>query len=343
MAGSGLTYEQLETAFRHGNFKPLYFLYGEEGFLMDELQRLLIANALDEAERAFNLDIVYGHDTEAAAVLALCASYPVMAQRRVVVVRSFEQLKDNQRFAAYAEQPNPTAVVLLLCGKKPNLSTHPYRGLRTHAEWAELKPLRADKMSGWVQQRIKERGYRIAPDAVQMLADFVGTNLQAASAEIDKLLTYVGDRKALTGEDVVRASGQTREYNVFELQRSVGEMRYSDALRTTERLLRQATNKQGEALMIVSVLTAYFTKLWKVYSLQGKRLADKDIAARVGVSPYFIKEYQQAILRFDRSSLEAAFASLLAADYELKGGSERDAQLILLLLVRRLTARGAAA
>ncbi len=343
MAGSGLTYEQLETAFRHQNYSPLYFLYGEEGFLMDELQRLLIAHALDESERAFNLDIVYGHETDGASVLALCASYPVMAQRRVVIVRSFELLKENQRFSAYAEQPNPTAVVLLLCGKKPNLSTHPYRGLKAHAAWGEIKPLRPEKMTGWLQRRIEERGYRFGPGAAQMLMEYVGTNLKAASAEIEKLLTYVGDRTTLTDDDIVRASGQTREFNVFELQRSVGEKRYSDALRTTEQLLRQATSKQGEALLIVSVLTAYFTKLWKLYGLQGKHITDKDIAARVGVSPYFIKEYQQAVRHFDRSSLEAAFASLLAADYELKGGSERDPHLILLLLMRRLATREAVA
>jgi len=169
-----------------------------------------------------------------------------------------------------------------------------------------------------------------------MLTDYVGVNLQAAVGEIDKLITYIGDRSVITGDDVVRASGQTREFNVFELQRAIGEYRYSDALRTSERLLRQASNRRGEALMIVSVLTSYFTKLWKLHGMQGRGVSDKEIAARVGVSPYFIKEYQQTIRRFNRMSVENAFASLLAADYELKGGSGREEGLVLSLLMRRL-------
>ena len=343
MAGGGLTHEQLETAFRHKNFKPLYFLYGDERFLMDELQRLLIANGLEEHERAFNLDIVYGNESDAPAVLALCASYPVMAQRRLVIVREFDQMRDNQRFASYAERPNPTATVLLLCGKKPNLSAHPYRGLKAHAEWAEIKPLYDNQLAGWLQKRIQGLGYTITPEAVQMLADYVGVNLQAAVGEIDKLITYIGDRRVITGDDVVRASGQTREFNVFELQRAIGEYRYSDALRTSERLLRQASNRRGEALMIVSVLTSYFTKLWKLHGIQGRGGGDKEIAARIGVSPYFIKEYQQTIRRFSRGAVENAFASLLAADYELKGGSGREEGLVLALLMRRLAGtRGSA-
>ncbi|MEZ4702313.1 MAG: DNA polymerase III subunit delta [Rhodothermales bacterium] len=343
MAASGQTYEQLDTAFRHRNFKPLYFIYGDERFLMDELQRQLIANSLEEHERAFNLDIVYGNDTDAPSVLALCASYPVMAERRVVIVREFDQLKESQRFAAYAEHPNPTAIVLLLCGKKPNLSAHPYRGLKAHAEWAEIKPLYDNQMPGWLQKQVQARGYTITPEAVHMLADYIGVNLQAAVVEIDKLITYAGDRKAITGDDVVRASGQTREFNVFELQRAIGEYRYSDALRTAERLLRQASNQRGEALMIVSVLTSYFTKLWKLHGIQGRGITDKEIAARVGISPYFIKEYQQVIRHFNRYAVERAFASLLAADYELKGGSGRDERLVLALLMRRLAQRPAEA
>lgn len=336
MAKTGLSYEQLDTAFRHRNFKPLYFLYGDEPFLMDELQQVLIEHALARHERDFNFDLVYGQDAEAQAVLALCAGYPMMAERRVVVVRNFEQLKDNRLFTAYAEQPNPTAVVLLLCSTKPNLSMHPYRALKQHAAWGEFKPLYDNKMPGWIQQRVKNLGYRIEPQAVQMLADYVGTSLQAAAAEIEKLITYAGGRKTLTGDDVVSASGQTREFNVFELQKAIGEGRYSDAVRIADRLLGQASNTRGEALMIVSVLTGYITRLWKLAACQQQGLPEREMASRVGISPFFIKEYIFSLRRFPPAAIEQAFAALLAADYELKGGSSRDERLVLLLLLRRL-------
>ena len=336
MAAKGLTYEQLETAFKHGNFKPLYFLYGHERFLMGELQKLLIEKALAPHERDFNLDVVYGAEADASQVLGLCTSFPAMAQRRVVVVRDFEALKDNKRFVEYAKQPNPSSIVLLLCGRKPNLSTQPYRALKASGEWAEFKPLYQNQVSGWISKRFKLRGIKPEPKAVQRLADYLGTDLQAIESEIDKLITYSAGRKTITGDDVVRASGQTRDFNVFELQRAVGEVRYADALRITEQLLRQASNQQGEALMIVSVLTSYFTKLWKLTFLQRKQVPEKSMASHVGVSPYFVKEYMRSLRSYNHAAIANAFASLLSADYELKGGANRDSRLILTLLIRRL-------
>ncbi|ARA93561.1 DNA polymerase III subunit delta [Rhodothermaceae bacterium RA] len=338
MAKTGPTFEQLETAFRHRNFKPLYFFYGDEGFLMDELQQLLIEQALAPHERDFNLDLVYGAEAEASQVLALCAGYPLMAERRVVIVRDFDKLRQNRLFTHYAERPNPSAIVLLVCNGKPNLSTHPYRALKDRAVWAEFKPLYDNQMPGWIQQRVQRLGYRIEPAAVQMLADYVGTDLRTAVAEIDKLITYVGDRTRIMGEDVVHASGQTREFNVFELQRAIGEGRYADALRITERLLQQASNARGEALMIVSVLTGYFTRLWKLTACQARRMSDREMARHVGISPYFIKEYLVSLKRFRPGSIERAFAALLAADFELKGGASRDERLVLLLMLRKIMA-----
>jgi len=336
MANAGLTYEALETAFRHRNFKPLYLLYGDERFLIDTLQEVLISSALAKNERDFNLDVVYGVEIDAPSVLALCASYPMMAERRVVVVRDFDKIKNNQLFKAYAEQPNPAAVVLLICGGKPNFSAHPYRALKAKAVWGQFKPLYEKQMPGWIEKRVNAKGRRMSPRAVQMLADYVGNNLYTAAGEIDKLITYAGECEQLTEDDVLAASGQNREYNVFELQRAIGEKRHPDAMRITERLLRQATNPRSEGLMIVAILTAFFTKLWKLTVCQTRNMSDKAMAARIGVSPYFIKEYLFSLKQYEPSDIERAFTTLLAADYELKGGSSRNEWLVLDLLLRRL-------
>jgi DNA polymerase-3 subunit delta len=341
------SFEQLRTAFRHQNFEPLYFFYGEETFQPDQLQDLLIEEALTEAEREFNLDIVYGAEAEAAQVLALCAEYPVMAQRRVVIVRDFDKLSGNRAFKSYAEQPNPQAVVLLAASRKPNLSAHPYRALREHGVWAHFEPLYESDVPGWIKKRAEAQGYQIEPRAVQRLADYVGTDLRAIAGEIEKLITFASGRsedaagstpaRRITADDVLHASGQTREFNVFELQNAIGEGRPADAQRIADRMLRRVSNAKSEAIMIVSVLNAFFAKLWKLPPpAEARRLSNKEVARRIGVSPYFAREYVAAAGRFDPEALARAFSALLAADYELKGGSRRSAALIMTLLLRRL-------
>ena len=168
------------------------------------------------------------------------------------------------------------------------------------------------------------------------LADYVGTDLQRAASEIEKLMTFAGERTRLTADDVLAASGQTREFNVFELQNAIGEGRHADAARIAERILQQASNPQSEAVMMVAVLNGYFDKLWKLQVPEAQRENKYDIASRIGVPPFFADEYRQAAQRYTRTALADAYSALLAADYELKGGSARDPSLILTLLLRRL-------
>ncbi len=331
-----LTSDQIETAFRHQNFKPLYFMYGEETYLIEQAQQWLIEHALTPHERDFNLDVIYGAEAEATQVLAQCASYPMMAERRVVIVRDFEKLKGNTLFQHYAEKPNPSAVVLLACRTRPNLSAHPYRALKQHAAWAEFKPVKQHEMGAWVTRYLKDRGYRLEPDAAAMMADTIGTDLQTAVSEADKLIVYAAPRTTLTREDVLQAAGHSREFNVFELQKAIGEGHYPQAATIAEQLLQQSSNESGEALRVVAILSAYFVRLQKLVYCQHKRMPERMMAAEVGVSPFFLKEYLMSARRFPQPRLDAAFAALLAADYELKGGSARSARLIMLLLLRRL-------
>lgn len=333
---TGPSYDDLATAFRHQNFDPLYFFFGEEPFLIEELQDLLIEHALEPSQHDFNLDVVYGSEAEASEVIGLCQGFPTGAPRRVVIVREFEKLDNNRQFKDYAQQPNPQAVVLLACTDKPNLSAHPYRALKEEATWSEFKSPYDNEMPGWIQNYVSGQGYDIEPKAVQMLADYVGTDLQRAASEIEKLMTFAGERTRLTIDDVLAASGQTREFNVFELQAAIGEGRHGDAARIAERILQQASNPRGEAIMIVAVLNGYFDKLWTLQKPGALRKNKYELAGEIGVSPYFVEEYKHAAQRYTRSAIADAYAALLAADYELKGGASRDAHLVLTLLLRRL-------
>ena len=333
---TGPSYDDLATAFRHQNFDPLYFFFGEETFLIDELQELLIESALDPSQHDFNLDVVYGSETEASEVVGLCQGFPAGAERRVVIVREFEKLENNRQFKDYAQQPNPQAIVLLACTTKPNLSAHPYRALKETATWSQFRSLYDNEMPEWIQDYVQGQGYEIEPKAIQMLADYVGTDLQRAASEIEKLTTFAGERTKLTADDVLAASGQTREFNVFELQAALGEGRHADAHRIADRILQQASNPQSESIMMVAVLNAYFDKLWKLQVANAERMSNTEVARRIGVSPYFAKEYVFAARRFSRGAIERAFAALLAADHELKGGSRRAPRLIITLLLRQL-------
>lgn len=334
-----LTFDQFETSCRARQFKPITLLYGEETFLIDEAQRVLVETALAPHQRDFNLDIVYGAEAEGTEVIARCSAFPMMAERRVVLVRDFEKLRGAALFQHYAERPNPTAVVLLACRERPkNLNSQPFRALKQHAAWGEFKALKPREMTGWLTRRLKTLGKALDGEAAALLADLIGTDLQTAASEADKLAAHVGTRARVTASDVVAAAGQSREYNVFELQKAVGEGRMADAVTIADRLLQQASNVTGEALRIVALLATYVGKLHRLTPLLAQRLRDDALASALGVPPFFVKEYVAAAQRLGPARLDDTLAALLAADYELKGGTNHDPRLVLLLLLRRLSA-----
>lgn len=338
-APTGASFDDLVTAFRHGRFQPLYFLFGEETFLMDELQALAVEHAVDPATRDFNLSVAFGPEASAPDVLAQCAQFPMMAERRLVVVRGFDKLEDNRLFKSYAEAPNPTATVLLLCSGKPKLNEHPYVALKKHAVWAEFKAFKERQIPGWAEARFKRARIGVESGAAAMLADLAGTDLRTVAGEVDKLITYVGERKRITREDVLRAAGHSRDENPFELQKALAAGDVPRALGIADALLVRASNPPGEAIRLVGLLTSNVLKLWRLTGCLNLNVPEAQLAGQIGVPPFVVPEYLRDARRYGPQGLRRALDALLAADVELKGGSRRDARLVLLLALRRVAAR----
>lgn len=332
-AGAGL--DKLAEDFRQGRFAPLYLFYGEEDFLMDELQRLLLDSVLQPHERDFNLDIFFGPEADVRNVLSACGSYPMMAERRVVIVTSFEQLADNRDFTAYAENANPSAVVLLICRGKVNMTTHPYRAIKKHGVAVEFSPLHERELPAWIARRAGALGLDMGPAAAQMLAQDVGSDLRVLTSEIDKLRTYLGDRANVTPDDVLVISGHQREYNVFELQRALVDGNRRKAMAIVTRMLEQASNRAGEAIRIVNSLVWYAQRLRRFADIQSLGWNDAEQARHIGVRPYFLKEYRKGVKTMGTKGIRRALQALLAADFELKAGSNREPAMVLQLMVSR--------
>lgn len=326
--------------FKNGSFAPLYFVYGEEEHQKSAIQEALVATALAAHEKDFNLDIVYGKESTADAVMALCVSMPMMAERRVVLVRDFEKLDGNERFVAYADRPNPAACVMLVCRNKVNMSTNPYRAIKTRAVALNLEQPKPWEMGKWIQQYVREQGGRIEQGAAQMLGEVVGSDTQAAVLEIDKLTTFSGGRDVILEDDVIHAGGQTREHNAFALQKAVGRADYEGALRIAERLLRQASNESSEGIKLIAILGAYLTKVWILSECQERTSNPKELTARVGINSYYLDEYRSVLRYYSVDALEDAMAAVMSADFELKGGAARDPRLIMNLMLRRMIPTG---
>ncbi|MDE3057607.1 MAG: DNA polymerase III subunit delta [Bacteroidota bacterium] len=311
-----ISFDDILHDIRKQKFAPLYFFYGEEDFLIDEVADALVANAVDPASRQFNLDIVYGNDVDGKDIVALASSFPMMGERRVVIVRDFERATELDPFLPYIEHPSPSTS-LFLSASKVDMRKKVYAHLKKNAVGGEAVPLREHEIPAWVQKRAAVMGTTIAPEAAEMLRAYVGTALRELNNELEKLRIAVGSKAAIETGDVQSVVGMSREFSIFELTRAVGEKNLSKALSICSRMM-----EVGEAPVgMVAMLTRHFGILWRVHQLNAERKTPADMAKTLGVHPYFFKEYLEDVKRYPRPAVEDALLALARADEQLKTSS----------------------
>lgn len=338
MAKGGLTYEGLLDQIARNQIGPLYLFFGPEDFLISEATEKIIARVLSDEQRSFNLDVLYGSDVDAQHVVSVALSYPVTAERRVVVVREFDKLSGRELLGKYAESP-PATTVLVLISAKTDFRKKPFSTLQKKAILVEFPALRESELFGWVMKRVKSQGRTIDPDACRLFASHVGDALREAQHELDKVYLYAGDRSTITVDDVSAVVGVTRDFNVFELQRAIGGRNVARATEILHRML-----EAGESpTVIIIMLTRYFAALWKLTDARRRRASEGQLASEAGVHPRFVQEYLNALDVFGLADVERAFTILAATDEQLKSTTADPVLLMQVMVVNLMKQHEAAA
>jgi len=334
MAKEPSTYDDLKRAVARKQFSPIYLFHGEEDFLVDEAARSVIEAVLTPEERGFNLDVLYGGDSDAREIASHASSFPMMAERRVVVVREVDKLANRELLAEYIENASPTTSLVLLC-TKPDLRRKPYLTAKKHGVVVEFKPLRENELPAWVGARAEKQGKEIQPEASKMLAVYVGLSLREVQNELDKLYVFIGDKKVITSDDVRAVVGVSKEYNVFELQNAVGKKDLKRSIEILERML----NVGESAVWMIVMLTRFFSTLWKLSDLRSRGVSPQEQASLVGVHPYFLKDYIQALEFYTTRELEQSFETIALADQRLKS-TGMDEKMVMQAMIIHLVRHG---
>ncbi|MBM2840373.1 MAG: polymerase subunit delta [Bacteroidetes bacterium] len=333
MAKDELTLDDLRSALAQNKISPVYLLYGEEDFLTEEGTDLIVKSALTPDQQDFNLDIMYGSDADARDILSHASSFPMMSERRVVVVRDLDKLGNKELLSPYIEQAAPSTC-LILHSIKPDFRKKPYVTAKRQATAIKCDPIRDYQIAGWISKRVKGQGFAIDAEAVKILAMYVGTSLREIQNELSKLYIFIGEKRTITPDDIRAVVGISKEYNVFELQGAIG---VKNLARSTEILSRMLDAGESPILVIV-MLTRYFTTLWKLHDHRRRGTSNAELAGAVGVNPYFVKEYLTSLNNYSLEEIENAFETLANADLQLKSAPLDPVQVMqnmLLYLMKR--------
>lgn len=326
-----MTYTEFQPILRSGKFPPIILLHGDEDFLIEECVDAIIDQVVDPAARGFNLDVIYGSKADPKDVVAHASSFPMMGEKRVVLVKEFEKLVTSESsreiVSAYIDKPLDSTI-LLLVSLDPDLRRKPFTDLKKKATVVECKPLYDNQVPAWIAQRIKGAGKEANAEACRLLQAYVGNSLRALQNEIDKLFVFIGEKKAVTHEDVAAVVGASKGFTVFELQNAIGRKDTREAVRIVERMVESGQAPQ----MIIVMLTRFFIQLWKLSDPKLRRKPEGEIASEIGIPPYFLKQQLQFQANFTVEQVENALKALLEADRMLKSTSP-DPHVLMDLLV----------
>lgn len=305
--------EKIIAEWKKQQFKPVYWLEGEEDYYIDVVMDYAEHHILNESEAGFNLTVFYGKDADWSAVVNACRRYPMFAEKQVVLLKEAQQMKDIDKLEAYVENPLASTIFVVSYKEKTlDGRTAMAKLLKKTAVVFTSKKIYDSKLPEWTTELVASRGYNIAQKALMLLVEHIGNDLGRIANEVDKLLLNLGGEKLITEDDIEKYVGVSKEYNVFELQDALGKKDLSKAI-TIIRYF-EGNPKAAPIQMVLPALYNYFSKAYMLFALQGKD--DKTVAAALGVSPFFIKDYQVIARNYSFSGVEQAL--LLLHEYNLK-------------------------
>jgi DNA polymerase III subunit delta len=324
-----MDYNQIIADLKAKKYSPVYFLEGEEPYFMDQISDFILENVLTEDEKGFNQSILYGKDLSIDAILTTAKRYPMMAERQVVVIREAQNIKNIEDLASYVEKPL-TSTILVINYKYTTIDKRKklYKALSKNGVYLESKPLYDNQVPAWITKYLKEKNLGIDPRAAQLIADFIGSDLQRIVNELEKVTISLVPGTSIMPDDVEKNIGISKEFNTFELQNALGN---KDILKSNRIINYFIDNEKMHPLtVIIGMLANYYRKVLVYHSIENK--SDRNLVAqKLGVNPFFINDYANAAKNY---SLDKAIAIIsMMREYDLRskgarGGSTANGDLL---------------
>ena len=318
MAKQELSCDDILKELRAKQYRPIYYLMGEESYYIDLIADYITDNVLSETEKEFNLTVVYGADVDIATVINAAKRYPMMSEYQVVIVKEAQAIRNMEELSFYLQKPL-NSTILVICHKHGTLDKR--KKLAAEVEKVgilfESKKIKDSQLPAFINSYMKRKGIDMEPKASAMLADFVGTDLSRLTGELEKLIiTLPAGQKRVTPEQIEKNIGISKDYNNFELRSALVE---KDILKANKIIKYFVENpKTNPIQMTLSLLFNFYSNLMLSYYSPEK--TEQGIASWLGLkSPWAARDYLTAMRRYNGVKTMQIIGEIRYADAKSKG------------------------
>lgn len=324
MAKVEITYEEIVRSVKNRVFKPVYYLMGEEPYYIDKIADYIVDTVLDEDQKDFNLSVFYGADITISDVLMTAKRYPMMSDYQVVVVKEAQQLGNLDALADYLRSPQPTSIVVF-CHKNGSLDRRKsvVGALEEKGVLFESKKLKDAQLRSFIVSCVNRKKLTIDEKSVELLADFVGSDLSRLSAEVEKLaLTLPEGQTRIVPEQIERNIGISKEFNNYELRSA---LLARDILKVNRILNFFDKNPKSNPIqMTLATLFNFYSNLMLAHYAADK--TEKGVAEQLGFrQTWQAREYVQGMKIYSARKTMNIISAIRTTDAKSKGVDNKSA------------------
>lgn len=323
---SALGLKTLRDALKRGASEYAYYVCGEDDFQKEDAVKQLVEAAIEPGMRDFNMEVKRAQEFDAKSLDAALSALPMMADRRVLVVRDAGALKKDSRKVLDRYMVNPSAdVLLILVETSAAKSDKDFSRLATTLDFDLLSP---DRIPKWISHYAGTHfNMKVSPDAAELLQTAVGTDLHQLVGELDKLASFVNGRD-VEESDVSAVVGVRRGETMADFLDAIAQRDTQKAIELAPQILSQP--KTSAVSLVMALATQTIAMSWG----KAKRNEGLPQSRLQGEYFTFLKQsgsvftgrpwgsaasaWAGAMDRWTVESLEHALSALLDADVALK-------------------------
>lgn len=324
MATSGITYRSILVDLKKGNFKPIYYLMGDESFFIDSISDYIRDNVLrSEEERNFNQIVVYGSDISMNEVVQRAKAYPMGAERQVIIVKeaqnlikeSSSNLSATDILADYLHNPQKSTI-LVFCHKNGTLDKRKkvVAEIEKVGVLFESKKIKEDSLPVFIEEFLSEYKLSIERKAESMIIESIGSDLCRMNGELNKIVIALPSGvNEITPEFVEKHIGISKDFNIFEFKDALIN---KNILKANQIAAYYESNPKAYPMQLVTAaIFPYFANLMLAFYSSDK--TEKGIADQIGLkNTWGVKDYITGMRNY--SALQTMNIISLIRKYDAK-------------------------
>ena len=329
---------------RKGSFAPVYLLMGDEDYYIDRIVELLEATVVPEDEKDFNSATYYGADVDVRQVISRAQQFPLMSDRQLVILKeaqAMDRAKSKlELLTPYVKHTSDTTVlVITFKGDSLGASSQLVKSIQNEGGVVfKSERLKDYQLAGPLSDYCREKRVRIDDKSLNLLCEYIGSPLSKLFGEVDKLIVAAGNEGAISPELIEAVIGISKEYNSFELVKTISIRDYVRSMRIIDHFARNP--KQNPGVMVIATLFNYFSKLFIAAIARDK--SDASLMQELDLkSSYALTDYKNGLRNYKAGAIDGIIHAIRNHDVMSKGvgSSQNEYDLLKELIFKIFTLR----